>query len=232
MSQSKKHVVITGSGSGLGASLAFKYNEQDYHVTLIGRTKAKLEQVAKTFKKSSYSIYPLDVSSFSEVEKVFEKIVEEVQSIDILVNNAGVGHFELTEDLAAAQIDQMIDVNLKGTIFCTQQVIGAMKARDEGSIINVISTAGVEGKATESAYCASKFGARGFTESIIKELEGTNVQAHGIYMGGMKTPFWDGTLNEGDTEGMMAPEDIADIILANTQVRPYITVPEVMIKNR
>ena len=232
MNASKKHVVITGAGSGLGAALAHKYNEQGDHVTLIGRTKAKLERVAETFKNSTYSIYPLDVSSFHEVEKVFGQIKEEVQPIDVLVNNAGVGHFALTEELTAEQINQMIDVNLKGTIFCTQQVIGAMKERNAGSIINVISTAGVEGKVTESAYCASKFGARGFTESIIKELKDTNVQAHGIYMGGMKTPFWDGTLDEIDTEGMMDPDDIADIILANTKERPHITVPEVMIKNR
>lgn len=232
MSPMKKHVVITGAGSGLGAALAYKYNEQGYHVSLIGRTKAKLEKVTETFKNSAYSIYPLDVSSFHEVERVFKQIAEEVQPIDILVNNAGVGHFALTEELTAEQVDQMIDINLKGTIFCTQQVIGEMKVRNAGAIINVISTAGVEGKVTESAYCASKFGARGFTESIIKELADTNVQAHGIYMGGMKTPFWEGTLDDGDTQGMMDPEDIAEIILANTKNRPHITVPEVIIKNR
>lgn len=232
MSPMKKHVVITGAGSGLGAALAYKYNEQGYLVTLIGRTKAKLEAVAETFINSAYTIYPLDVSLFHEVEKAFQQIIDEVQPIDILVNNAGVGHFALTEELTAEQINQMIDVNLKGTIFCTQQVIGDMKERNAGSIINVISTAGMEGKVTESAYCASKFGARGFTESIIKELEETSVQAHGIYMGGMKTPFWEGTLEDSDTEGMMDPDDIADIILANTKERPHLSVPEVIIKNK
>lgn len=232
VNEMKKHVVITGAGSGLGAALAYKYNEQGYHVTLIGRTIKKLEQVTKTFKKDAFSIYALDVSAFQDVESVFKQIVTDVQPIDILVNNAGVGHFALTEDLTADQINQMIDVNLKGTIFCTQQVLGDMKARNSGSIINVISTAGVEGKVTESAYCASKFGARGFTESLIKELEQTNVQAHGIYMGGMQTPFWDGILDETVTASMMDPADIADIILANTKERPHISVPEVIIKNR
>lgn len=232
MSPMKKHVVITGAGSGLGAALAYKYNKQGYFVTLIGRTKVKLEQVAETFGNSAYAIYPLDVSSFHEVEKVFQQIRGEIQPIDILVNNAGVGHFALAEELSAEQVDQMIDVNLKGTIFCTQQVLGEMKERNAGSIINVISTAGVQGKVTESAYCASKFGARGFTESLIKELEDTNVQAHGIYMSGMKTPFWEGTLDDSDTEGMMDPEDIADIILANTKIRPNISVPQVIIENK
>lgn len=227
----KKHVVITGAGSGLGASLAKKYHEQGYFVTLIGRTKEKLEQVANTFGDSDYAIYPLDVSSFSEVKKVFEAIESEVQPIDILVNNAGVGYFELAEDLTVDQVDAMIDINLKGTIYCTQQVIGRMKERDSGSIVNVVSTAGVQGKVTESAYCASKFGVRGFTESLVKELSETKVHAHGIYMSGMETPFWDGILEESDMAGMMAPDDIADIILANTAYRKNISVPEVIIEN-
>lgn len=228
----KKHVVITGAGSGLGASLARKYNEQGYQVTLIGRTLEKLEEIGHSFKDSNYSVYTLDVSSVTDVERVFEKIQEEVGFIDILVNNAGVGHFALTEDLSAEQIDQMIDINLKGTIFCTQQVLPAMKIRNAGSIINVISTAGVEGKVTESAYCASKFGVRGFTESLLKELADTEIQAHAIYMGGMKTPFWDDILEEENMSGMMDPEDVADIILANTTLRPKLTVPEVIIKNK
>lgn len=232
MNKVKGHVVITGAGSGLGASLAYKYNKQGYYISLIGRTEEKLERVAESFENDYYSIFPLDVSSFSEVEQVFERIVEDVQPIDILVNNAGVGHFELMEDLDIDQMNQMIDVNLKGTIFCTQQVIGAMKERNSGSIINIVSTAGVEGKVNESVYCASKFGVRGFTESIIKELEETDVQANGIYMGGMKTPFWEGILDESDVDGMMDPDDIADIVLANTKDRPHISVPEVIIKNR
>lgn len=228
----KKHVVITGAGSGLGAALACKYHEQGYYVTLVGRTLSKLKQTAIKFKEGTYSIYTLDVSSYEDVDKVFNKIARDVQAIDILVNNAGVGHFAMTEELTAQQIHQMIDVNLKGTIFCSQQVIEEMKKRNSGSIINVISTAGVEGKVTESAYCASKFGARGFTESLIKELEKTDVQIHGIYMGGMNTPFWDGILDETVTVDMMDPMDIAEIILANTKERPHISVPEVIIKNK
>lgn len=231
MNKHIQHVVITGAGSGLGASLAKKYNEKELHVTLIGRTKEKLERVAETFTNSAYSIYPLDVSKSREVGQVFKDIQSTVQPIDILVNNAGVGYFDLAEDLEAEDINQMIDINLKGTIYCTQQVIGEMKERDSGAIINVVSTAGVQGKVNESAYCASKFGVRGFTESIVKELEDTQVHAHGIYMSGMKTPFWEGTFEKSEMDGMMDPEDIADIILANTKDRPNLSVPEVVIEN-
>lgn len=226
-----KHIVITGAGSGLGASLASKYNKMGHHVTLIGRTKEKLEKIAKTFYNSDYSIYSLDISSHSNVKEAFTKIIKNVKPIDILVNNAGLGYFDLAENITDEQVSQMIDINLKGTIFCTQEVLPQMKERNAGSVINIISTAGVEGKIEESVYCASKFGVRGFTESIIKELSETNIHIHGVYMSGMKTPFWDGNLNDKDIIGFMDPDDIADIIISNTTERLNITVPKIIIEN-
>lgn len=226
-----KHVVITGAGSGLGASLAVKYNELGNHVTLIGRTKEKLERVAKTFNGTDYSIYSLDVSSPSNVKEIFADILKDVGPIDILVNNAGLGYFDLAENITDEQINQMIDINLKGTIFCTQQVLPEMKERNVGSIINVISTAGVEGKVNESAYCASKFGVRGFTESLLKELDETNLHVHGIYMSGMNTNFWGDELQDESETGLMHPDDVADLIIFNTQERNNMSVPKIIIEN-
>jgi len=227
----QKHVVISGAGSGLGAALARKYNEQNFHVTLTGRTQEKLERTASTFNNSNYSIYTMDVSSYSDVEKVFEKIVSDLKPIDILINNAGVGFFELAENLKTEQIDQMIDINLKGTIYCSQQVIGSMKQHNSGSIINITSTAGIQGKINESAYCASKFGVRGFTESIINELSDTNIHVHAIYMSGMDTPFWDTILESDQKSDMMNPDDVAELIITNTALRKNLSVPEVIIEN-
>lgn len=229
--ENRKHVVITGAGSGLGAALAFKYNELGNHVTLIGRTKNKLEEVAKNFSNSNYSIYTLDVSSPSDVERVFNQIVKDVKPIDILVNSAGLGYFDIAENLTNDQINQMIDINLKGTIFSTQQVLPSMKKRNEGSIINIISTAGIEGKVTESVYCASKFGVKGFTESIIKEVSDKDINIHGIYMGGMNTTFWGEELQDENETGLMDPNDVADIIILNTKKRPKVNIPEIIIKN-
>lgn len=226
-----KHVVITGAGSGLGASLASKYNKMGYHVTLIGRTKEKLERVAKTFNNSNYSVYSLDVSSPSNIKEIFTKIVKDVNPIDILINNAGLGYFDLAENITEKQVNQMIDINLKGTIFCTQEVLPQMKERNVGSVINIVSTAGVEGKVDESVYCASKFGVRGFTESIIKELSETNIHIHGIYMSGMNTNFWGDELDDENDTGLMNPDDVADIIILNTQERLNMNIPKIIIEN-
>lgn len=227
-----KAAVITGAGSGLGAALARRYASLGYHVILLGRRKEKLEQTAKTLT-SSYSIYEVDVSSNKDVQAVFAKINEEVhQSIDVLVNNAGVGMFDLAEKIEEQHVHQMIDINLKGTIFCTQAVLGEMKSRGEGTIVNIISTAGQQGKVNESVYCASKFGVRGFTESLLLELKDTGVRIFAAYMGGMKTEFWDGIYTEEEMKHLMDPEDVADIIMENIRSRAHLAVTEVTIKNR
>ncbi|WP_172370782.1 SDR family oxidoreductase [Sporosarcina jiandibaonis] len=226
-----KIVVITGAGSGLGASLAKKYAKDGYHVCLLGRTEDKLERTAKDLPNENHSIFPVDVSSKREVSQVFTKIKENLGTVDVLVNNAGVGVFDLAENLSEDEVHQMIDINIKGTIFCTQEVLSDMKERNSGSILNIVSTAGLEGKKTESVYCASKFGMRGFHESLLVELEKTNIHVFGAYMGGMKTEFWDGIYDESQTAGLMDPEDIADIIYHNAKTRKNLNVEQVVIKN-
>ncbi len=226
-----KIAVITGAGSGLGASLAKKYSNDGFHICLLGRTKDKLERTAKTLPNDSYSIFAVDVSSKKEVADVFAKIKDSLGHVNVLVNNAGVGIFDLTEKITEKAVHQMIDINLKGTIFCTQEVLPDMKENNSGSILNIVSTAGLEGKETESVYCASKFGMRGFHESLLVELKDTDIHIFGAYMGGMATEFWDGILDESMTRGLMNPKDIADIIYHNASLRKKLNVEQVVIKN-
>ncbi|KOS64687.1 SDR family oxidoreductase [Lysinibacillus agricola] len=227
---SKNIVVITGAGSGLGAALAKKYSGLGYYVCLLGRTKSKLEKTAKTLTHG-YSIYEVDVSSKQMVAQIIQSIQGEFGSIQLLINNAGVGYFDYAENLSEDSVQQMIDINLKGTIFCTQEVLKGMKERNEGTIVNIVSTAGKEGKVTESVYCASKFGVKGFTESLALELNDTSINVCAVYMGGMRTEFWDGIFSEEQTKNLMDPNDIADIIMDNIKPRKALAVTEVVIKN-
>ncbi|MCZ2259898.1 SDR family oxidoreductase [Sporosarcina sp. G11-34] len=227
----KKIAVITGAGSGLGASLAKKYAEDGYHVCLLGRTEAKLERTTRDLSTEDHSIFTVDVSSKREVSQVFDKIKENLGTVDVLVNNAGVGVFDLAENLSEEAVHQMIDINLKGTIFCTQEVLADMKEKNSGSILNIVSTAGLAGKKTETVYCASKYGMRGFHESLLVELEETDIHVFGAYMGGMKTEFWDGIFDVSQATGLMEPEDVADIIFHNAKIRKNLNVDQVVIKN-
>ena len=136
----KKVVVITGAGTGLGAALVKRFAELDYHVCLLGRRESALREVVVKYQLEAASVYSMDVSKRSDVVSVMSQILEAFGRVDVLVNNAGVGYFAQAELITDEQIDQMIDINLKGTIYCTQEVLPNMRERDAGSILNVIST--------------------------------------------------------------------------------------------
>ena len=223
-------IVITGAGSGLGASLAKKYSEIGAHICLLGRTENKLKDIGRELP-NNYSIHTVDISKLSDVKRVFDSITHTYGQIDLLFNNAGVGSFDLAEELSEEDIHNMIDINLKGTIFCSQEVLKQMKKQNSGTIVNIVSTAGLIGKATESVYCASKFGVKGFTESLVVELTGTPISVFAAYMGGMNTDFWSGIFDQDKTSKMMNPDDIAEIIMDNIKPRKNIAIPEIIIKN-
>jgi len=223
-------IVITGAGSGLGASLAKKYSEIGAHICLLGRTETKLKDIGRELP-NNYSIHTVDISKLSDVKRVFDSITQTYGQIDLLFNNAGVGSFDLAEELSEEDIHNMIDINLKGTIFCSQEVLKQMKKQNSGTIVNIVSTAGLIGKATESVYCASKFGVKGFTESLVVELTGTPISVFAAYMGGMNTDFWSGIFDQDKTSKMMNPDDIAEIIMDNIKPRKNIAIPEIIIKN-
>jgi short-subunit dehydrogenase len=225
----KRIVVITGAGSGLGASLARKYSEVGDIVVLLGRTKEKLLKVSQTLTHENY-IYPVDISVKHQVRDVFHSIYAEIGDVDILINNAGVGYFDFAENIEEEFINEMIDINLKGTIFCTQEVINSMKQKNQGYIINIISKSGKRPVVTESVYCASKFGISGFTESLALELENTSVRVIGFYMGNMATDLWKDAAPE-NLEKFIDPDDMAELVLENTKIRKHLAVEEVIVKN-
>jgi NAD(P)-dependent dehydrogenase (short-subunit alcohol dehydrogenase family) len=107
----------------------------------------------------------------------------------------------------------MIDTNVKGTIFPVMAALPYFQAQGHGTVMNIISTAGLRGKMNESVYCASKFAVRGFTESLMKEWEDSQLRAVAVYMGGMDTPFWDNTTHIKDRTRLKTPEKVAEMIV-------------------
>jgi len=227
----KETVVITGAGSGLGESLAKQFSAVGHHVCLLGKTKAKLEQTA-AFLKNDYSIYELDVTSSVSVENVMKEIWNERERIDCLVNNAGVGMFKYAEEINESEINQMIDTNLKGTIYCTQRVLEGMKKKNKGLIVNIVSASGKYAKATESVYSASKFGVRGFIEALGMELAETNIQVFSAYMGNMETNLWRNNLSADKQGNYMESDEVAEIIVECLKPRKNLAVSDITIMNQ
>ncbi|MDD5922909.1 MAG: SDR family NAD(P)-dependent oxidoreductase [Eubacteriales bacterium] len=222
-------VVITGGGSGLGARLAKKYSEDGALVVLIGRTQKKLSLTAEQLPGPAYT-FSGDLSDPDQTKQIFDRISHHIGPVDILINSAGVGFFAPAEDIPPGKTCQMIDANLKATIFCTQQVLKPMRQRNRGQIVNIISMSGKRAKAEESVYCATKFGIDGFTKAVRLELENTNVKVTGIYMGNMATELWKDDKPE-DFDRFIRPEDMADIVFDVVKPRNFLSMDEITVRN-
>ncbi|WP_370568717.1 SDR family NAD(P)-dependent oxidoreductase [Fictibacillus sp. 26RED30] len=219
-----KTVIITGGGSGLGLALAREYNKT-YNVYLVGRNEKKLEQAVQSFthseNKVSYKV--CDVTNYEQTESILQSIFQS-ENVHLLINNAGMGVFEPLEKLSKTNITGMLETNVYGTIFPTKIAFPLFKKQGFGKVMNIISTAGLRGKVNESVYCASKFAVRGFTESIVKEWDGSNIYPTAVYMGGMDTPFWDESTHIADRSRLKSPEQVASLIVEQDDNRPEIFI--------
>lgn len=215
------HIAITGAGSGLGKALAKEYAKRDHFIYLLGRTEDHLLVVQRQIEDhgGKAEVILCDVTEPSSVQKAVKKI----EKLDVLINNAGIGVFGPLENLDSTDITLMLNTNVKGTIYMTQAALPLLK-ENGGRLLNIISTAGLKGKVNESVYCASKYAQRGFTESLQKEWENTNIDVTGVYMGGMDTPFWDSTDHIDDPSRLKDPKEIAKFIVDNDDGRAEIHV--------
>ncbi|MFG6495935.1 SDR family NAD(P)-dependent oxidoreductase [Fictibacillus sp. UD] len=220
-----KTVIITGGGSGLGLALAYQYYK-DFNVCLIGRTETKLKQAVQTFSTSSentVSYKVCDVTHYEQVQSVLQSIFDN-EDVHLLINNAGTGIFQPLNELSESDIRQMMETNVYGTIYPTKAAFPLFKKQGYGKVMNIISTAGLRGKVNESVYCASKFAVRGFTESLVKEWDGTGIYPTAVYMGGMDTPFWDGSDHISDRSRLKSPEKVAQLIIEQDDNRSEIFI--------
>ncbi len=182
MIESMKHVLITGGSDGLGKATARKLIEAGYKVTILAYNEAKTKAVASEL---GCEFVVADVADNDQVKKAVAHANAGGQ-IDILINNAGIWIQGPIDENDPKEIHRVLDVNTLGPINCTQAVIGDMKKRKSGKIINISSQGGLYGKAERGAYNASKFALTGFIRAMQLELKPYNVAMMGIFPGAIK----------------------------------------------
>lgn len=177
-----KHVLITGGSDGFGKATAKKLGEAGFVVTILGKDEDKTKKVAENIG-CAYVV--ADVSDYEAVKNAIDKSAHENGPIDILINNAGVWLQGALDDNDPKDIHRMMEVNALGPIYCTHAVMPEMKKQKSGRIINVISGAGLQGKAERAPYGAGKFALSGFTKSMQLELKPFNIAVDGFYPGAL-----------------------------------------------
>jgi short-subunit dehydrogenase len=225
-----KTILITGASDGIGKSIAIKFSEQKESLILFGRDENKLQAVKEACQSNGSKVesYAFDLNDNSARERVVNEILQS-HSIDTLINNAGIWHksAELA-DLSAEKIQEVITTNLTSQILLTKGFIGGMLDR-ETAIINIVSSAGLQGKAGRTAYAASKFGIRGFTEALREETKKYPIRIGAVYQAGTSTQMFAKAGDDMPLEKYTNPDDLADVVVFMLTRPPKIWLSDVRV---
>lgn len=187
-----KVVLITGASSGFGEDAAKLFAKEGASVVLAARRIERMQaEVARIHAQGGEAMAtPVDVTNRADIENMVKSVLENYGRVDILFNNAGFGRLDWLENLTPERdIETQIAVNLTGLIEVTRAVLPFMIAQRSGHIINMSSVAGWIGIPMYSIYSATKFGVRGFTDSLRREVSVYGIHVSGIYPGPAATEF-------------------------------------------
>lgn len=208
-----KTAVITGGGRGLGKAIALQLAAEGVNIGITGRNeenlKAAVEEITKTGVKAAYAVFSIDTEA--DVHTGINQLVTELGGVDILVNNAGIGDFGTLEAMPAKDWQQVIQTNLFGVYYAAMAVYPHLKAKGEGDIVNVASTAGLKGGGGMSAYAASKAAVVSLSQSMMAEWRKQNIRVITLTPSTIATDMSiQGGLTDGNTEKVLQPEDFAE----------------------
>lgn len=185
MKLKNKVAIITGGSRGIGKEIAFEFLSEGAKVIICATNSKNLKSTVDELKTKFTDIdyYQVDVSNRTEVEKMFENVIDKFGTVDILVNNAGVSENVQLYKMTEEQWDSVIAVNLKGVFNCCSAAVKIMREQQYGKIITMSSTSALYGNFGQTGYSAAKAGVVGMTKSMAKELGKNNINVNVIVPG-------------------------------------------------
>ena len=204
-----KAALVTGASRGIGRAVAQMLAAAGVGLGLASRSgdDLGLEHVVAR---------PCDVRNPADLEGIVGETVDRFGRLDILVANAGVGAYGPFLELSREHLEEMIDVNVKGTLYAVRAALPHLLESGEADLVTIASEAGRRGLPFEAVYCASKFAQVGFTRAMDHELRERGVRCTNICPGGVATDFAMGrgrTPEMPELAGMMSSEDVAEVVL-------------------
>lgn len=235
MELSNKTALITGAAGGIGSALANELNKRGTRLILIDYNQDKLRSLEKDLGEK-HEYYAVDFTNKTQLLDTLETILKTTKTLDILINNAGIGVYENLERIDPKDWDISFDVNIHAPFTITKLLLPLLKAAEKGHIINVGSICGSEVFEPRLAYNTTKFALRGFSLSLSKEFEDTNLSATYITLGHVLTDFGPKSIEErlqmqeaGEIT-YFTPQEVAENIVNLIETDQLI--PEVEIRNK
>ena len=204
-----KAALITGASRGIGRAVAQQLAAAGVGLGLASRSGDDLGLEGVVAR-------PCDVRKPADLEAIVGETVDRFGRLDILVANAGVGAYGPFLELSPEHLEEMIDVNVKGTLYAVRAALPHLIESGEADLVTIASEAGRRGLPLEAVYCASKFAQVGFTRAMDHELRERGVRCTNICPGGVATDFAMGrgrTPEMPELAGMMSAEDVAEVVL-------------------
>lgn len=236
MNLTDKVAVVTGASAGLGAFFSEALVGKGATVFGLARREEKLQNVRDRIGDRFHPIV-CDVRDEDSINAAFEQILDASDGqLDVLINNAGLGQYAPVTELTTEQWDVQMETNLRGVFLCTRAAVPAMRTQNEasgfgGHIVNIASIAGLLGNPRLGGYNASKFGVRGFSEAIMKELRSDGIKVTCVYPGSIDTSFGDisGGSGGGTTHPMQA-EDITSTVIHILETPENYLISEIVMR--
>ncbi len=227
--------VVTGAGSGVGRSVAVKLAAAGWAVAALGRREAALRETAAADPR--ITVHPCDVADAAAVGRAFAAIGERLGAVTLLVNAAGTNvPGRSFERLTLADYHRIVETNLNGTFHCVAAVLPEMRRGGGGTIVNVISDAGLWANGFSGpAYIASKFGQAGLTAAINAEERRHGIRACGVYPGEIDTPILDLRPDPPSAERrarMLRADDVADCVMLAASLPMHAIVEQLVVRPR
>ncbi|MCU0782857.1 MAG: SDR family oxidoreductase [Verrucomicrobia bacterium] len=217
-----KTAIVTGASRGIGRAIAVALAREGVRLGLLSRSKPDIggEFVA------------CDLAELEQIPVAVQRLVERLGEVDYLVNNAGAFLESPVTEMKLADWERLMRVNLTAPFLVTREVLPRMIARRQGRIVNISSTASVQGHLHQSAYCASKHGLLGFGRSLAMELKPHNIHVYTLSPGGVDTDLIKGTYLAERLKGqpMIAPDDIAEMVIFLLRQPENIDLPELIVR--
>lgn len=219
----KDILIVTGGSNGLGRAIVEYSLSKDLMVCNLDKEKSIIDNI-------NYKEFIGDISDEQFVKNSIKEI-SELGNIKYLINNAGEPSFKLTTEYVKEDIDKCFK-GLQGMILCSANTL-KIKNEQNLKIVNIMSSAALRGNKQEAVYCATKWGERGYTESLKVAYKGTSVKIIGVYPGGINTEFYKNSrdyVSEEKQSTFMKPYDVAKTIMDNITNDTNLTIADIIIE--
>ena len=217
MQLNNKTVLLTGACGGIGSVIAEQLHHQGCQLILVGTTEKHLLQLNQTLD-NQHQIVVADLTRAEDRQRLVTNV--KARGIDVLINNAGISDFSLAAEQDAEKLEQLLTINLLTPMLLCQQLMPLLERREQAAIVNMGSTFGSIGFPGFSAYSASKFGLRGYTETLRRELADSAIRVMYLAPRAVKTPINSTAvveMNKALGNAMDEPEVVAKALIALLQ---------------